>query len=723
MGPLQAGGSRLWRAVGRHHRGPLSTALAVALLLGAILGQSSLATAQPAAPAQPDPAFFPATGYRITTPAVLDYFQHHGGVRTLGYPVSSEFPLLGQRVQLFQRALLQVDADGNVQSANILSSDMLPITHIDGLSLPAEDPDLLAAAPSPDAPDYATQALAFVDVYVPDSWNGLPVNFQQTFLNTVTCTDAFGSDECDPTALPTLDLQMWGLPTSLPQSDPLNSDFVYQRFQRGIMHFSNVSGLTQGLLLGDWLKRVMIGVDLSPDLNSEVRQSRFYAQYAPSRPLAIDRPNDLPNTSLAQAFRADTLAAAGQGLAQAEPTLPTNVAQTATSVALTSTAVSATQVALTGEQNQQTATALALTATASVANQQMTPTGTPVGVVSNIPVVNVGCLGDEQMWFVPRKPNIGVHVQISVTSQRHHDARAMALGGPLDPGPVVEHIGPLGFIWTWTVIPTVEDFYQWTFFADGLRPCITSGFNAAAPLGATQTPTETPVPTSTPGTLTPTPTETPVTAPVITNSTATGTCGSVVTITGNNFGTPPSSFGTTVQLLGGPSGSGTPLILSLVGGSNTSLTAQIPNQSLPAGDTYSLIVTNNGGSSAARPFSMTACGSSATSTPTITPTSVPAPVLSAVTPNNATCGAALTLTGNNFGSPPSSVNTQAQLASGPANSGVPRQLTRIGQGNNTSMSVSLPSSGLPIGPYTIIVTNDGGDSAALPFTVNTPGCP
>ena len=115
------------------------------------------------------------------------------------------------------------------------------------------------------------------------------------------------------------------------------------------MHFSRTTGLTQGLLLGDWFKRVMIGVDLSPDLSAEVRQSRFFAQYAPSRPLALDRPNDLPDTSLAQAFRADTLTAAGQAM-QAEPTLPPNVAQTATSVAMTATAVTATQAALTGTQ-------------------------------------------------------------------------------------------------------------------------------------------------------------------------------------------------------------------------------------------------------------------------------------------------------------------------------------------------------------------------------------
>src|SRR5205807_5811755 len=137
-------------------------------------------------------------------------------------------------------------------------------------------------------------------------WNGLPVNFQSTFLDTVTCADAFGADACDPSALATSAMELWGLPTSLPTSDPLNADFVYQRFQRGIMHFSRATGRTQGLLVGDWLKRIMIGVDLSPGLSDEARGSRFFAQYAPSRPLALDRPADLPDTSLAQAFRADT---------------------------------------------------------------------------------------------------------------------------------------------------------------------------------------------------------------------------------------------------------------------------------------------------------------------------------------------------------------------------------------------------------------------------------
>lgn len=594
-----AGGSRLWRAVQRIRNWSLTGALAVSLLLAAVLGQSTLVTAQPASPGL-DPGFFPATGYRISSPAVLDYFQHRGGVRTFGYPVSSEFPLLGQRVQLFQRQMLQIGPDGTVSPSNILDADVLPITRIDGLTVPPADPDLLGSAPLPSSPDYAVQSLAFVNLYVPDDWNGLPVNFQSTFLGTVTCIDAFGTDPCDQSVLPGYALELWGLPTSLPTTDPVNSDFVYQRFQRGIMHFSKATGRTQGLLLGDWLKRIMIGVDLSPDIDAAVRHSRFFAQYAPSRPLALDRPSDLPDTSLAQAFRSDTLSAAGQ--MQPEPTLPTNVAQTATAVALTATSVTGTQMALQNSQSVFTATALALTATAAAS--QATATPTPGVAVSNIPVVNVGCLGDEQMWFVPRKPNIGVHVSISVTSQRHHDARAMSLAGPLDPGPVTERVGPLGFIWTWTVVPAAEAFHQWTFFADGLRPCITSGFNAYSPLGATETPTATPEATNTPG-ATSTPTATVVAAPTISDVTPHDGlgCNSIVTIRGTNYGSPPSTFGTTVFLI---NGSRTTSLQQIGTGSNTQLRVQMPSTSVIQGASSFVQVSNGGGDSGLFPVTFTA---------------------------------------------------------------------------------------------------------------------
>jgi hypothetical protein len=560
----------------------VSVALGVSLLLGAVLGQSTLATAQPASPGA-DPSFFPATGYRIGSPAVLDYFQHRGGIRTFGYPVSSEFPLLGRRVQLFQRQMLEIAPDGTVTPANILDPDILPITRIDGLSLPAADPDLLGSAPQPGSSDYAVQALAFVNLYVTDDWNGMPVNFQSTFLNTVTCADASGTDPCDQSALSALDLEVWGLPTSLPTSDPLNPDFIYQRFQRGIMHFSRATGRTQGLLLGDWLKRIMVGVDLSPDLDGAVRQSRFFAQYAPSRPLAVDRPADLPDTSLAQAFRADTLSTA----AQAEPTLPTNVAQTATAVALTATSVTGTQVALQGTQSANSATSVVLTATAAASSATATPS--PGTAVSSVPVDPSGCRGDEQMWFVPRKPNVGVHVNVSVTSQRHHDVRAMVLSGPLDPGPVTERTSPLGFVWTWTIVPSVEGFYDWSFYADGLRPCINSGFNSFAPLGATATPTLTPIATNTPG---PTATATPQSAPIATGFTPPGgTCGDPITITGRSFGAPPS--GQTVPTGGRVLfGSRDATIVSWTDGAITIFPPSGTGTGL-----YSMIVINSGGSS------------------------------------------------------------------------------------------------------------------------------
>src|ERR1700738_1350694 len=121
----------LWRALKHVRRWSPSLALGVSLVLGGVLGHASLVTAQPASPTL-DPGFFPATGYRIGSPEMLSYFEHRGGVRTFGYPVSNEFPLLGQRVQIFQRQMLQLAADGTVSTANILDPDVLPITTIDG---------------------------------------------------------------------------------------------------------------------------------------------------------------------------------------------------------------------------------------------------------------------------------------------------------------------------------------------------------------------------------------------------------------------------------------------------------------------------------------------------------------------------------------------------------------------------------------------------------------
>jgi hypothetical protein len=295
---------------------------------------------------------------------------------------------------------------------------------------------------------------------------------------------------------------------------------------------------------------------------------------------------------------------------QPEPTLPLTVAQTATAVAMTATSITATQGALQGTQSVLTATALAATATASalgtatLAAGQTTPTPTPGTAQSTIPVVNIGCMGDEQLWFVPRKPNIGTHVDISVTSQRHHDARFMKLTGPLDPGPVTERVGPLGFVWTWTIVPAVEDFHQWTFYADGLRPCITSGFNAYAPLGATPTPTPTPIPTTTPGTVTATPTSTPLPIPVITDGAFNNlACGTTITIHGNNFGTPPSANGTSATLVVNTR----TFQLQPVGvGSNTQLRVNLPTSGV-TGTSGQIFVSSSQSDSNSVPATITPC--------------------------------------------------------------------------------------------------------------------
>ena len=82
-------------------------------------------------------------------------------------------------------------------------------------------------------------------------------------------------------------LTIWGAPISHPQADPNNGNFIYQRFQRGIMHFDKSCGCTQGLLLADYLKSLLTGQNLPPDLEAQARLSKYYRQYAPGRPLGL----------------------------------------------------------------------------------------------------------------------------------------------------------------------------------------------------------------------------------------------------------------------------------------------------------------------------------------------------------------------------------------------------------------------------------------------------
>src|SRR5918997_4406237 len=171
----------------------------------------------------------------------------------------------------------------------------MPNTQINQSTFPAPDPTVVGGTPSATDPEYASKIVDFVQAQTVDTFNGEPVNFRQTFMTTVTAADA---PDVPASLLPLLNLELWGAPTSRPAADPNNNNFIYQRFQRGIMHYDAGCRCTQGLLLADYLKSVLTGQNLPPDLEAQVRGTKYYRQYAPGSPLSIARPGELPGSDL-----------------------------------------------------------------------------------------------------------------------------------------------------------------------------------------------------------------------------------------------------------------------------------------------------------------------------------------------------------------------------------------------------------------------------------------
>jgi hypothetical protein len=165
--------------------------LAVVALLATVFAP----TAPPAAAQTDDPRFFPQTNFRIDNDAFWNFFQGRGGVPTFGFPVSRQFRLDGFQVQIFQRNIMQLQADGGVQTLNLLDPGLMPYTNINGSAFPAPDPSVVGATPTVSDPNYATNIIAFTQQQAPDTFDGQPVNFYQTFSNTVSCTDAFPNQE------------------------------------------------------------------------------------------------------------------------------------------------------------------------------------------------------------------------------------------------------------------------------------------------------------------------------------------------------------------------------------------------------------------------------------------------------------------------------------------------------------------------------------------------
>jgi len=273
----------------------------------------------PSAPASPSPTvvsevpqpkdawYFGETGFRIANEQFWNYFNRRGGVRTFGYPISKEFLLFGFRVQFFQRLIMQLKPDGSVSTMNLLDDGMMPYTRVNGSTFPGPDNGLAEAAPKPGQDGYFEKLLDFVKEKSPDKWENLPTDFHKTFNETVRYEDAYPDGKMDRGIMPAINLELWGVPISPPAYDPNNKNFVYLRFQRGIMHYDKTSGATQGLLLGDILKSIITGINLPSDLEEQAKGSRFYRQYNPLAANGLNRPNDLPGTDMRTAFSRDGL--------------------------------------------------------------------------------------------------------------------------------------------------------------------------------------------------------------------------------------------------------------------------------------------------------------------------------------------------------------------------------------------------------------------------------
>jgi hypothetical protein len=240
-------------------------------------------TAPGAAPALAhDDRYFSQTGYRIDIDEVWGFFGSYGGLDTFGYPVSRTINFLGCPVQMFQRQIIQVCPGQGAALINLLDPDIFPYTQVNGSSFPAPDSTMKTNTPPVSDANYSASILSFVQTNVPDSVGGQPVNFLQRFNSSGGLT-------------------IWGAPISSPQPDPNNTNFVYQRFQRGIMHY--IAGVgTESVLLADYLKAIITNQNVPTDLLQQSRESRFFNQYCPDQSMWLCRPNELGGTDLTYAF-------------------------------------------------------------------------------------------------------------------------------------------------------------------------------------------------------------------------------------------------------------------------------------------------------------------------------------------------------------------------------------------------------------------------------------
>lgn len=251
-----------------------------------------------------DARYFPQTGYRVDNDTIWNYFSFRGRINNFGFPISRTFTFLGKTTQFFQRQVVQVGTTGSPEIMNLLDPGLMAYNQINFSTFPAFDQSLVATAPAPGSPGYDTQVIEYIRRNAPDSFAGQPVNFFRTFMNQVTLQDAFPGGGGNPNLLPLLNLELSGIVTSRPAQEPANAAFIYQRFQRVILHYDSNCQCTQPLLLADYLKSIITGQNLPPDLDQAARDSRFYRQYNNGAANGVNRPAEIPGTDMRWAFEA-----------------------------------------------------------------------------------------------------------------------------------------------------------------------------------------------------------------------------------------------------------------------------------------------------------------------------------------------------------------------------------------------------------------------------------
>jgi hypothetical protein len=252
--------------------------------------------------------YFSETGFSVGDDNIWVYYHRRGGYRTFGPPISRQFTLNTMQMQLFEKALLQVDAEGRVSPVNLLEAPFIPYDTLGDLQLPPAEPGVIAAAPDPALPNFPEATQDFIWVVAAESYDGNPTRFYSTFLTTVLFREAFFDGNGDPNLIPGFALEIWGLPTSGasyhiigyepgppegPELVPIfDRNIVLQRFQKGVMRFDAPDRRTAGVPLGVYLRAVIRGEAL-PDLATAAAGSTpLWAQYNPEAPAFIDRPEE-----------------------------------------------------------------------------------------------------------------------------------------------------------------------------------------------------------------------------------------------------------------------------------------------------------------------------------------------------------------------------------------------------------------------------------------------